>query len=347
MTNRIAESLEDDPRSPLSPRNVAIGIALFLVFTAAGLGAVAWWAARSDAEVVSELTHASKYFLFIALLITVVEAIAGGFRIWILARETMSEFRVRDGLRTHLYLLFAAGVTPMQLGGGPAQYIVLRSRGLRPHDAFAVLSISWVGGMVALALLGGGGLAYLAAAGRIDVGAIVGSLLFAVAMLVVVGLAITVFPSTITRLLHGVKGMRRGRVGHKVLRGAARYRRTIRQFGESKRTAWAINTGINILMVLLRGGAGLAVAASLGVIFPVVEGLARQMIQFAVISVAPSPAGSGVAELTTVGLMSSLVPASVMLAYTVLWRVFTSYLGVFAGAFVVVRDLIATGRPGG
>lgn len=337
----------NDPQSPLSPRNVAIGLALFLLFTAAGLGAVAWWAAQSDAEVVSELTHASKYFLVIALLITGIEAIAGGFRIWILARETLPGFRVRDGLRTHLYLLFAAGVTPMQLGGGPAQYIVLRSRGLRPHDAFAVLSISWVGGMVALAVLGGGGLAYLAAAGRIDVGAIVGSLLFAVAMLVAVGLAITVFPSTITRLLHGVKGMRRGRVGHKVLRGAARYRRTIRRFGESKRTAWAINTGINILMVLLRGAAGLAVAASLGVIFPVVEGMARQMIQFAVISVAPSPAGSGVAELTTVGLMTSLVPASVMLAYTVLWRAFTSYLGVFAGAFVVVRDLISTGRPGG
>jgi hypothetical protein len=45
--------------------------------------------------------------------------------------------------------------------------------------------------------------------------------------------------------------------------------------------------------------------------------------------------------------MTSLVPPTVMLAYTVLWRVFTSYLGVFAGAFVVVRDLIATGRPGG
>ena len=71
------------------------------------------------------------------------------------------------------------------------------------------------------------------------------------------------------------------------------------------------------------------------------------MIQFAVISVAPSPAGRGVAELTTVGLMSSLVPASVMLAYTVLWRVFTSYMGVFAGAFAVVRDLVASGRPGG
>ncbi|MEJ2482229.1 MAG: hypothetical protein P8049_03690 [Gemmatimonadota bacterium] len=41
------------------------------------------------------------------------------------------------------------------------------------------------------------------------------------------------------------------------------------------------------------------------------------------------------------------VVASVMLPHTVLWRVFTSYLDVFAGAFVVVRDLMATGRPGG
>ena len=173
MTHRLSAELSKEERSPLSPRNVAIGIGLFLVFTAAGLAAVAWWASRSDAEVVSELTHASKYFLLVALLLTVVEAIAGGFRIWVLARETLPGFRIRDGLRTHVYLLFAAGVTPMQLGGGPAQYIVLRSRGLRPHDALAVLSISWVGGMVALALLGGGGMAYLAAAGRIDIGAIV------------------------------------------------------------------------------------------------------------------------------------------------------------------------------
>ena len=347
MTNRIAESLEDDPRSPLSPRNVAIGIALFLVFTAAGLGAVAWWAARSDAEIVSEITHASKVFVLVALGLTLVESIAGGFRIWILAREMLPGFRIRDGLRTHLYLLFAAGVTPMQLGGGPAQYIVLRSRGLRPHDAIAVLSISWVGGILALGLLAGGGIAYLMAVGRVDLGAVVGTLLFTVAVLFGIGIAITVFPSAITRLLHGVKGMRRGRVGRRVLRGAARYRRNIRLFQSSKRTAWSINTGINLLMVLLRGATGLAAAAALGILFPPLEGMARQMIQFAVISVAPSPAGSGVAELTTVGLMTSLVPASVLLAYTVLWRVFTSYLGVFAGAFVVVRDLIATGRPGG
>lgn len=347
MRNRLSAELGKEERSPLSPRSVTIGIGLFVLFTAAGLGAVAWWAGRSDAKVISELTHASRYFLFVALLLTIVEGVAGGFRIWILARETLPGFRIRDGLRTHLYLLFAAGVTPMQIGGGPAQYIVLRSRGLRPHDALAVLSISWVGGMAALALLGGGGLAYLAAAGRIDVGAIVGTLLFTVAFLVAIGLAITVFPSTVTRMLHGVKGLRRGRVGHRILRAAARYRRTIRLFGRSKRTAWAINTAINVLMVLLRGAAGLTVAASLGILFPPLEGMARQMIQFAVISVAPSPAGSGVAELTTVGLMSSLVPASVMLAYTVLWRVFTSYLGVFAGAFVVTRDLIASGGPSG
>ncbi|MGW8282220.1 MAG: lysylphosphatidylglycerol synthase transmembrane domain-containing protein [Gemmatimonadota bacterium] len=347
MTNRISAELSSEERSPLSPRNVTIGIGLFVLFTAAGLAAVAWWASRSDEKVISELTHASKYFLLVALLLTVLEAIAGGFGIWVLARETLPGFRIRDGLRTQLYLLFAAGVTPMQLGGGPAQYIVLRSRGLRPHDAVAVLSISWVGGMVALTLLGGGGLAYLAAAGRIDVGAVVGTLLFTVVFLVSIGLAITVFPSTITRLLYGVKGMRRGRVGRRVLRAAARYRRTIRLFGQSKRTAWAINTGINILMVLLRGTTGLAVAAALGILFPPLEGMARQMIQFAVISVAPSPAGSGVAELTTLGLMSTLVPASVLLAYTVVWRTFTSYLGVFAGACTVIRDLVVTGRAGG
>jgi uncharacterized protein (TIRG00374 family) len=333
-------------RSPLSPRNVAIGLGLFVLFTAAGLAVVAWWAGRSDAEVVSEITHAKAAFLLLALALTATEALAGAFRTWVLARETLPGYRVRDGLRTHLYLLFAGGVTPMQLGGGPAQYAVLRARGLRPHDALAVLSISWVGGMVALALLGGGATAYLAAAGRIDVGAIVGALLFTVALTVGFGLAITVFPTSVTRLLHGIRGMRRGRVGRPILRGAARYRRTIRLFGKSKRTAWAINTGINVLMVLLRGAQGLAVATALGVLVPPVEAMSRQMIQFAVISVAPSPAGSGVAELTTVGLMTGLVPASVMLAYTILWRVFTSYLGVAAGALMVVRDLVAPGRFG-
>ncbi|MDT8437095.1 MAG: lysylphosphatidylglycerol synthase transmembrane domain-containing protein [Gemmatimonadota bacterium] len=332
--------------SPLSPRNVAIGLALFVVFTLGGLAVVAWWARRSDAAVVSEITHASPRLLLVALLFLVVDVTAGALRVWVLAREALPGFRVRDGLRTHLYLLFAGGVTPMQLGGGPAQYVVLRARGLPPHDALAVLSISWIGGLAALGLLGGGATAYLVAAGRIDLGALLGALLVTVAFVVLVGLAVTVFPSRVTRWLHGIRGMRRGRVGHRVLRAAARYRRTIRLFGRSRRTAWAVNASLNIVMVLLRCAAGVAIAAALGVLVPPVEAVARQTIQFAVISVAPSPAGSGVAELTSVGLMAALVPPGLLVAWTVLWRLFTSYLGVLAGAFVVVLDLVSPGQPG-
>ena len=63
--------------------SVAIGIALFLLFTAAGLAAVAWWASRSDAEIVSELTHASRRFVLVALGLTILEAIAADMELLI------------------------------------------------------------------------------------------------------------------------------------------------------------------------------------------------------------------------------------------------------------------------
>ena len=70
--------------------------------------------------------------------------------------------------------------------------------------------------------------------------------------------------------------------------------------------------------------------------------MARQALQFAVMTVAPTPGGSGVAEVTTIGLMAGLVPSALLVSYTVLWRIFTGYAGIAAGAVVVTRDLLRT-----
>jgi hypothetical protein len=44
--------------------------------------------------------------------------------------------------------------------------------------------------------------------------------------------------------------------------------------------------------------------------------------------------------------MAGIVPGPLMLSYTVLWRFFTSYIAIAAGALMVAIDLFRSARHG-
>ena len=153
--------------APISRRKIAAGILMFILLTVGGYAAVRWSAGAESESVVSALSGATAGFLVIAAALAILEFASGGARIWILARKLKPDFRWWDGVHVFLYLLFAAGLTPMQLGGGPAQYLMLRRKGLHAHDTLAVLSVNWVSGLIVLVTLAGAGLWYLIVDGNV------------------------------------------------------------------------------------------------------------------------------------------------------------------------------------
>jgi uncharacterized protein (TIRG00374 family) len=314
---------------------------MFALLTAGGYAAVRWSAGAESQSIASALAGASVGLLLGALALVCVELGLGGARFWILARELKPGFRWRDGLHANLYLMFAAGVTPMQLGAGPAQYLLLRRKGLHAHDVLAVLSVNWLSSLIALVTLAALGLWYLMLEGNLALGGLLQGLIAMLGITALAALAITIFPRQITRVLVGIRYFRRSRFGHRLLRAGARYRGALREFRNTSRGRWAwrLNIIVSVAAMLTRCLVGVAVLTALGVSADALSVIARQALQFAVMTVAPSPGGSGVAEVTTIGLMTGLVPATLILSYTVLWRFFTAYVAITAGAVRVTVDL--------
>jgi uncharacterized membrane protein YbhN (UPF0104 family) len=65
-----------------------------------------------------------------------------------------------------------------------------------------------------------------------------------------------------------------------------------------------------------------------------VDVLLVQTLVFFLLYFAPTPGGSGIAELLSAALMTIYVPNELLATYTALWRLATSYLTVGVGSLI-------------
>jgi len=328
-------------RSPFSHRNLAAGAGLFLVLTVGGLAALAWTSHADSVGILQVLGDARPWYLVLAVTLALLELTMGASRVWVLARHVRPAFRWRQGLEVQLYNVFAAGMTPAQAGSAPAQFYVLRRAGVRGGRAVAVLTVTWVSTISALLVFGAVGMAYLVHVhAAFAVSGLLRGLLATALILGVAGFLMIMFPAPLERLLLGTR-LRRSPRGHRLLRAISSYRRAVRHFmKKGGRRAWLANAMFSWAMLLLRCLVGVAVLAAIGVAANPLSAISRQALQFAVIYFSPSPGGSGVAELTSLGLMAGLVPATLLVSYTMLWRAATAYVGILLGGVYVGVDLL-------
>ncbi|MFQ5690632.1 MAG: YbhN family protein [Gemmatimonadota bacterium] len=333
--------------SPLSLRRLGSGAGLFLLLTLGGTSFVALRAGNSKADLWALLRTAHPWPLALAVLLALLEIGLAASRLWVAARHVHPGFRWRQGLQAQLYNLVGSGLTPLQAGGAPAQYYMLRRAGLDGSRTVAVLTATWVGvmgGLLAFGVLSG---FYLVRDSEvISVAGTFRGMLITLLVLTGGAALFLLSPRRLERLL--LTGPRRDipRARRRAVRAVARYRRAIGSFmSAGGRRAWAANAGLSTLMLLARGLAGVAVLHALGVNANAISALARQTLQFALIYVSPSPGGSGVAELSSLGLMAGLVPAALLTGYTILWRMATAYVGIALGGCFLAYELLR-GRLG-
>jgi hypothetical protein len=67
--------------------------------------------------------------------------------------------------------------------------------------------------------------------------------------------------------------------------------------------------------------------------------IAIQTVVMFVLYLAPTPGGSGIAELIIAALMSTLMAEFLLPVFTVLYRFFILYLPALLGFFVVIKEL--------
>lgn len=302
------------------------------LLAACGVWAVTTLAGGAEGSLTSALARARTGPVLGAALFGVVTVVLGGTRLWVLARGLGDDLRWRDGLRAQLYNVFAGGLTPAGTGGGPAQYWVLTRSGLDGPRTVLLLTATWVGNMMGLVVLAGLSFAYLSTrpgSFLSGVPASLGGLFLVVATVAAVLLFV---PGPLARLAD--RAARRWESD-----GLIRVRDRLREYRESVgllfregRGAWLLNAMASWAMVISKCVAGVLVLRALGVTERALSAAARQALQFALIYVTPTPGGSGVAEMSALGVMRDMVPPELLGGYTVLWRATTAWILIAVGA---------------
>ena len=249
--------------------------------------------------------------------------------------------------------LFLGAVTPFQSGGIPLQLWVLGREGLSVGEGGAVilfrgaLSLSVL--VVALPFI----FPYRAVLGSGAVNAVIKYLLVFYALFLFILFSALFRTGTLRRhaftLADWLKRKRvaRGERLHRFLAGAFEqvtdFKRALRDYfgkGKGRLTLSFLATLLAMALYFL-----LAPTLLFGIgvpDVPVTKAIVLGMIIAYLLPFVPTPGASGIAEVVSSALFFSVCPRHLLGVYVLLWRLLTFYLGVIAGAVVILRML----RPG-
>jgi len=347
-----------EPAQPLrlpSGRALAWGIQLFIVVSVAAIILSSYWKTPPDFQQL----RGQLNWRFALLLIPLVAADywLGGLRYHVLFDgRILTHVSLWNCIRANWANIFLGAATPFQTGGGPAQIYLLWRAGASISEALLTSMVTFAGTLVFFVAASFAALILIPPElfGSVAMG-LVNTAFIVVGLIAVLVLAGMIFPRpslVVLRwiydgLLVHIPVMRRSR--ERLLGGFAA---GVDRFSGSVSTVWRRGKGPLLLMIFLtlvlfsnKFTIGYAVVRALGHDVPYGDFLGLSCVQLFLIYFAPTPGASGVAELSSVWLMARIIPAELLVVYTVLWRFLTTVLGAIIGGFVLLWTVRREGAP--
>jgi hypothetical protein len=346
----------------LTPRLFRRGLEIFAGISLLGLAGLLLYGNNLERFVHAILTLELQWLL-LGVAIASLDWFGGGLRLYVVARHVYPQQSLRGAILAGRLNTWAAYLTPSQTGGGPMMIYVLKRYGTPLPEATVASLMTFVATVIFFAIAGP--TAVFVGAGRsLTEHGVFGDAfdlfdLFNVSLggFLVVGLGIVVlisFPN-LARHLAGMVGRLAARRGRAALAariataeaGVDRAHAAMRQFASARGLLAAL--ACVILSAVAHANklvAGFVVLKMLGIHVNFVDVVLLQTLITFLLYFAPTPGGSGLAELISAAVMSIYVPRELTPSYILLWRVLASYLTVGFGSVVFWRWLKDAERQG-
>ncbi len=280
----------------------------------------------------------------------------GGLRIWILVRHLDPRASLKGSILAGGLTTWAGYLTPLQTGSGPMMIYTLKRYGTRVPDAVIATFMSFVATVVFFAVAGPTAV-FLGAGRSLQQHGILGRTItlfdmfnLSLSAFVVIGILMFtafLFPGVARWAVQGMVGWFERHGSPRLARVAGRWKEGVDRAHDGmqeflKARGW-LALGASVLLSgpshankLL---AGYFVLRMLGIKAHFVDVLLLQTLISFLLYFAPTPGGSGVAELISVAVMSIYVPRALTPSYILLWRIVVSYLTVAFGSYLFWRWL--------
>jgi uncharacterized protein (TIRG00374 family) len=348
--------------APLVPRLLRRGLEVFAVISVIVFGGLLFYGNNLELFVDAMLSLKWQWMM-LGLVVASMDWVGGGLRLYVLAKHVHPETTLRGCIMSAGMNAWGTLLTPSQAGGGPVGIYTLKRFGTPLPVAMVVTFMSFVATILFFGVAGpltiyfGAGesledhgvlgvlslreLYWLSLGGFITVGAVI--------------LFLVIFPGVARklarRIVRWLEWRGSERLAHRVEAldaGIDRAHEAMVAFFKGR--GWlsllgaVLFTGVAMSNKLL---AGFFVLRALDIPAHGVDVVVLQTLIVFLLYFAPTPGGSGIAEVLSAAVMSIYVPRELTPVYVLLWRVLVGYLTVAVGSFVFWRWLKkAEKKPG-
>lgn len=333
----------------LTPRVLRRGFELFVLGSVVGFGALLLYGRNFD-ELVRAIPGIRWGWVLAGLGLASLDWLGGGARLWVLAREIHPNPSFRGMVLAGGMGAWAAYLTPLQSGNAPMTVYTMRRYGIPVPIALTLVLMTFLATTAFFGVAGPLAIGFGAGKSLGQHGVVLGislyDLFLASLAIFVIGFGLLVLtvvwprgPQLLVRALARFVGRRSRRVTARLSQveaGIDQAHAAMRRFNTPR--GWlaiglaTVVSGPSHANKLLAGYVGLR---AIGIEAPFVDVLLLQtLISFLLYFFAPTPGGSGIAELLSAAVMSIYVPRPLTALYTMIWRLTTTYFTVGFGSLV-------------
>ncbi len=330
----------------LSPRRLKNGLAVFALLTVCAMTGVLFF--TGSAESWQALRSFRPDYLLLCIVLGALNHFWSCCQLHVLIRKLNPAYKFWHSCEAMFGNIFLAAITPTQSGGGPAQFVILKMHGLTYPQALAAGFMQFFASLVFLLL---SAIFLLLFQSQLITNETVGYLLnYGVAVLLGIGAVfmLAIFRPkavewVVRRILYAIAALlpakRRAiiRLTVHLCTGIEESHYAILYFFRKGKSA--IFGSIIFVTASMLTKFVIAYVILLGFGFadaPFIKVMTIQVLLNFMIYFAPSPGASGVAEVAAALLMSMIIPKHFLGIFAVLWRLFTVFLGVGLGTWVMI-----------
>jgi uncharacterized protein (TIRG00374 family) len=334
--------------SPFREGQIRKGLRYFGVLTVAGLALLFFY--TTTPETLEALGHLEFRFFLIAIALSAVDLWIGGWRNHIFIRKIKSGVTPWLCFRANLANLFMGAMTPSQSGGGPAQLFILYRGGIPLPSGVSVSVINFLSTLVFFLVAATFAMVvvrerfsqqivrFFIQYGFFAFAALFAFFIFALWRPDLFGRAVGAVARWVGR--SGTRwGERLARLGQRAVAELDRYHASCTLFLREKPWLLLYSLVLTILMYWNKFTLAYFLMRGLGVEGDYLSMMALQTLLLFILYFSPSPGGSGIAELSTAALMSTLMPTYILPVFTMLYRFFLLYMPAALGAFVFIGEI--------
>jgi uncharacterized protein (TIRG00374 family) len=332
-------------------RHIIKGFRLFVLLSILGFAAVFFLTTTADS--LDALQTFKPEFLLLALFLVLVDFLLGGLRIYVFfTKQILKKVGLFDCIKANLANIFVAAVTPSNTGGGPAQLYILNRKGVPLSGAISVSLINFFSsmfffflGFLAVFFFTNGGIFPKGLAYLIRYSFLVFSLVS------VLGVFLLIKPESLSFLFRifswGAKIIwkkdreKQQRASEKFQDQVVQLRFYLQHFLHKEKLILLVSFALTIAIYFNKYFIAYVILKGLGLNVGFMQVMYLQIIQFFILYFSPTPGASGIAEVSSVSLMSTIIPTGYLPVFAILWRFFTTYIGVTCGGWITLNALNA------